>query len=57
MENNTEQISREEMYRDEIFKLLHASLDNFSAKDLELMKEIFMQEKISDEVIIKKIIE
>ncbi len=57
MENITEQISREEMYRDEIFKLLQASLDNFSAKDLELMKEIFMQEKISDEIIVKKIIE
>jgi hypothetical protein len=57
MEKVTEQISKEEMYRDEIFKLLQASLDNFSAKDLELMKEIFMQEKISDEVILKKIIE
>jgi hypothetical protein len=57
MEKVTEQISKEEMYRFEIFKLLQASLGHLSTKDLDLMQEIFMQEEISDEILLKKIIE
>lgn len=57
MEKVKEQISKEEMYRLEIFKLLQASLGHLSTKDLDLMQEIFMQEEISDEILLKKIIE
>ena len=57
MEKVKEQISKEEMYRLEIFKLLQTSLGHLSTKDLDLMQEIFMQEEISDEILLKKIIE
>lgn len=57
MEKITEQFSKEEMYRAEIFKLLHASLGHMTETELTLLQDLFMQEKISEEELLKRIIE
>ena len=57
MEKVTEQFSKEEMYRAEIFKLLHASLGHMTETELTLLQDLFMQEKISEEELLKRIIE
>jgi hypothetical protein len=57
MEKVTEQFSKEEMYRAEIFKLLQASLGHMTETELTLLQDLFMKEKISDEELLKRIIE
>jgi hypothetical protein len=57
MENLTGQSSKENMYRFEIFKLLQDSLGNLSEKEMEIMQYIFMEDIISDEELIKIIVE
>jgi hypothetical protein len=57
MDKVTEQISKEEMYRSEIFNLLKDGLDQMSEKELALLQDLFLQEKISDEELLKRIIE
>jgi hypothetical protein len=57
MENVTENNSKEEMYRFEIFSLLQESLGNLSEKEMAILLGIFMEDEISDEKLLKIIIE
>jgi hypothetical protein len=57
MENKTEQRSKEEIYRKEIFELLNNSLENLTEKELNLLEGLFMKDDISEEELIRKIIE
>lgn len=55
-EETTEQVSNENLYRTEIFKLLKDSLDNLSEEELKFVQELFIQESISEEELINKIL-
>jgi hypothetical protein len=57
MENQIEQRSKEEIYRKEIFELLNNSLENLTEKELNLLEGLFMKDDISEEELIRKIIE
>lgn len=57
MNETNEHNRKEEMYRSEIFKLLIDSLGELSEKDKKLLNDLFMEDKISDEDLIKRIIE
>ncbi len=57
MENKIEPRSKEEIYRKEIFELLNNSLENLTENELKLLEELFMKDDISEEELIRKIIE
>ena len=48
-------MNKEEKYRSEIFKLLSNALEGTNPKELKLLNELFMSEKIENESLIEKI--
>lgn len=45
------------MYRSEIFKLLKASVGNFTEKELQVLEEIFVNDEIETDDLLQKILE
>ena len=52
-----EQKNKEDLYRIEIFQLLVDSLGQLNEHEHEIIKEIFLSDKINNEELLKKIIE
>ena len=48
-------MNKEEKYRDEIFKLLKDTLEGINDAEMELLKELFLDEKIDNDMLINKI--
>ncbi len=51
----SQEINKEKKYRIEMFQLLTKTLPPLSSSEIELLKEIFFDEKINNEELMKRI--
>ncbi|MEN9993739.1 MAG: hypothetical protein RL762_396 [Bacteroidota bacterium] len=55
--DNKKNLGKEVMYRSEIFNLLKESVGDFTEKELQNLEDIFVNDEIDTEELLRKILE